>query len=489
MKAKTLSAALGILAGVSVGQFWLVPDVWVLVYLFVVATFAGVALFKFKKEWSTIAWLFFIFLIIGNWRLAAMRNDNQLNFWLDKSVSFEGYIVNDSYLGATDTNAIIKLNLLESLVADGKIITKLPTQNYQYGDSLNVLCKLSWPENTGYAAYLKRLGVGAVCNDPYIEKLGENKGSFIQKSLINLKHTFISRIKRVIPAPASGLLSGLLLGDKTSLSDRTLNSFNNTGLTHIIALSGFNITIIIGALLLLLGWLPLVFRYIVAATVVLAFVLLTGAEPSVVRAAIMAGFIMLAMLSGRINDVAVSLGLTAAIMTLFNPEILFGDAGFQLSFIATLGIIYLSPVLEITFRKIPQQISTYLIPTLAAIIAVTPIIAINFDRVSLIAPISNLLVLPVIPGTMLIGFIALILSWVNIYIAQAIGLIAWIFLKWILWVAEMFGGFSFLSISVDWFNLFFAILYYVIVTIFIWRKYVQENQLASSNMDSSIDNS
>ena len=489
MKTKVLSTVIGVLAGISLGQLWLIPNVWVLIYLFGVGSFIGLLVYKFNKPVSGIVWLFLLFLIIGNWRLAVVRDSNQLNQWHSQAVSFSGWIVNDSYLGQTETQAIVKLDVLENEVASGKIIMSVPPQNYKYGDLVQVSCNLSWPENSGYANYLQRLGVSAICDDPYIENLHNNQGVWWQKQLFDLKHLFIERIKRVVPAPASGLLSGLLLGDKTSLSDRVINQFNETGLTHIIALSGFNITIIIGALLLFLSWLPLLFRYLAAVSVVVAFVLLTGAEPSVVRAAIMAGFIMMAVLSGRLNDIAVSLGITAAIMTLLNPEILFGDAGFQLSFIATLGIIYISPVLQVMFKKIPDEITIYLIPTLAAIIAVTPIIAINFDRVSLIAPITNLLVLPIIPLTMLIGFIALVVSWINIYIAQALGWIVWVFLEWILQVANYLSKLHFLTLSVEWFNLLFAILYYGIVIIFVWNKYVKTSKLTDCNLDSSTNNS
>jgi competence protein ComEC len=255
----------------------------------------------------------------------------------------------------------------------------------------------------------------------------------------------------------------LLFGIKSDLPDSLSNNFNQAGLTHIIALSGFNITIIAASLLWLLRFLPLRWRFSLAMAVIILFVLMTGASPSVTRAAIMGILVLLAGMTGRLADSGIALLLAAVAMLLDNHIVLSHDVGFQLSFAATIGIIYLSPVFEDIFKKIPRWLSGYLSPTLAALVFSTPLLVYQFERLSLIAPLSNLLVLPVVALAMGLGFIAVIGGLVYPPVGLAIGLLAVWPLNYIIGVANTLARLPAASIGVTILSAWWVVAAYAIL--------------------------
>jgi len=202
----------------------------------------------------------------------------------------------------------------------------------------------------------------------------------------------------------------LILGIKRNIPDYFNDALSKTGLTHIIALSGYNITIILIVLgNVLLGYLNRKQVFIVGMLFVLAFVVLTGAASSVVRAAIFSLMVIFGKTIGRQADFTNLILLAAVTMLLLNPFLLRSDVGFQLSFLAFAGIIYLSPVIKKIFekekyKKIPEWIKNPLTETLSAQILVTPLILTIFGRVSFISPLANVLVLWIIPLSMGLAF-------------------------------------------------------------------------------------
>jgi competence protein ComEC len=220
-------------------------------------------------------------------------------------------------------------------------------------------------------------------------------------------------IQQSLPEPQASLLLGMLLGARERLPGGFYEALLATGTLHVVVVSGFNITIIINALGKVLAFLPLKPRFLVILGVVVVFVALVGFEAPVVRAAIMGATALLATVLGRQKDALRALVLAAIVMLLLRPSWA-SSVSFQLSFLASLGLIIIYPLLN---KKLPGKnlpLREDLLTTLSAQFLVWPLIAYHFGRVSLISPLANLLVLWTVPPVTILGaFLALLASFVK----------------------------------------------------------------------------
>ncbi|MFH1392613.1 MAG: ComEC/Rec2 family competence protein [bacterium] len=248
-------------------------------------------------------------------------------------------------------------------------------------------------------------------------------------------------IEKILPEPQASFLAGLLFGLDKNIPKDLLEDFNKTGTRHIIALSGYNITIIASLIMSFLLWLGFWRKhaFYLSIIAIIFFVLVTGASASVVRAAVMGILVLIAQQFGRLSNPRNLLASAAFLMILKEPSGLLDNIGLQLSFAATIGIIYLSPYL----KKLPEILRT----TLSAQIAVSPLILFYFKQISLISPIANLLVLPIIPITMLFGFIALAISLLYLPIGIFLSWPAWLFLTYEIKIIELLAKVPFAGLN------------------------------------------
>jgi len=163
--------------------------------------------------------------------------------------------------------------------------------------------------------------------------------------------------------------------------------------------------------------------------------------------------------------------LTAVVMALQNPLVLLWDAGFQLSFISTLGLVYVTPAIRNWFVKVPEVmgIRESLISTLSAITATLPLILFQFGRLSIVAPIVNILILWIIPTIMMLGFFAVVLSFVLFPLGEVVAWVAWVGLQYITKVVEFFAGlkWSAVDLRISWWVM---VLLYLLLIYFIYKK-------------------
>lgn len=340
------------------------------------------------------------------------------------------------------------------------LVTSRRYPEYRIGDELSIQGALEAPTRIGdfdYPAYLSREDIFSVVSFPLIEKVGEGKGNRVKFVLAKLKRSFEAKIDRALPEPHGAFLKGLLLGERESLPDDLTEAFNRTGTSHIVALSGYNITLVgrfftAGLLFLTV---PYAASFWIAVAGIIGFVILTGASPSVVRAGIMGILVLIAVREGRVYHMANALAFAGAAMLFLNPTILRFDAAFQLSFLATIGLVYLSPVVErffdrfrpsARFAKNRDRRSERLIDfkatfveTLSAQLAVLPLLVYLFGRVSLVSPLANLLVLIAVPYAMAAGFVTGVAGYVAEPVAQVLGWASWLLLEYILRIVEIFS--------------------------------------------------
>jgi competence protein ComEC len=360
----------------------------------------------------------------------------------------------------------------------GRILISVPAYpEYDYGDRLRVACTLKIPENISesfdYRMYLAKEDIFYECKNPKLEKIDGSGGSAIFSALITIKNKFNQKISTLIPAPQSGLMNGLILGGDAFLSKEYQEAFSKTGTTHIVAVSGYNVTIIAEYLMILgifLGlWRKQAFWF--AAIGIILFVIITGMAASAVRAGVMGILLIWAMKNGRLANSQNAIIFAAMVMLIVNPLLLRWDVGFQLSFLATLGIIYLYPMFENQLVKKQKAfgLTEILFLTLSAQIFVLPIILYNFGRLSIISPLANLLVLPIIPLTMLLGFGAAAIGFLSSFLGQVMAWLAYLPLRYETEVIRYLAGFRYSSVELG-FPWWGAAVWYVVLFILLCRK-------------------
>ena len=263
-------------------------------------------------------------------------------------------------------------------------------------------------EGFAYREYLARQGVGAIGRPRFAVVVEQATGP--AAVLAGTRRAMLDGLNAVVPEPEAALGAGILLGVRASIAPEINDAFATAGLTHVVAISGWNIAII-AALVAALAR-PLERRAggrwttaLVAACIVGGYVVLAGASPSVVRAALMAGAMLVARLGGSRAHAASALALAALVMLLVAPPVLW-DVGFQLSLLATAGLIWFGARIERRMPGWPGWIREPVALTLAAQLTTLPVILVNFERLSFVAPIANVLVVPFVPIAMLFSAFA-----------------------------------------------------------------------------------
>ncbi|MBI5421384.1 MAG: ComEC/Rec2 family competence protein [Parcubacteria group bacterium] len=295
----------------------------------------------------------------------------------------------------------------------------------------------------------------------------------IDNNLLVTKNAFTQNITRALPEPYASFGVSLLMG-KAGLPSSLLNEMRATGTTHLIALSGFNISVIS---LYLFGFL-LFLRFhrklalIVSSILVILFVIMVGGEASLVRAAVMGELLLIAQFIGRRYHFRRAILCAAFGMVLFNPDVVALDIGFQLSFLSTLGITYLSPIFEKRWGggKSFLDWRSQFYSTLASQIMAFPILITTFHSFSLLAFITNILILFAIPFTMLIVFLTGLVGFISTFLGSVVGMLASFCIGYELSVIHYFSRIPLLlHFSLGNASLVFIVFYYSFLAIFVSR--------------------
>ncbi|MBI2356157.1 MAG: ComEC family competence protein [Candidatus Doudnabacteria bacterium] len=472
-----LILCLGFIAGVWLGKYANLEIMALLAMFFVVIATLG-----WQSKLAKLAGFAGIVLVLGMGRIYFSLDENKLVPFYGQTLNVQGLITEEPDVRSDKTYLTLGRLKIESEEVDSKILLTVPKfPEYKYGNVLKLTAKIQEPRDAetkgefSYKNYLSKSGIEAVVYYPKIEVLAENQGNVVKASLLALKQRFIRAISEILPEPHNSFLAGLLVGLRRGIPQDLLENFNITGTTHIIALSGFNITIIARAVDgVLLNWFRRRISFALSLICIASFVIMTGASASVVRAAIMGILAMLALNIGRVKAINNAMAFTGAVMVGLNPKILHFDLGFQLSFLALMGLVYLAPKLEPYFLRLWKWLREILVATLSAQIFVIPVLLLNFDRLSLVAPLTNVLILLVIPFAMLFGFLGGLAGLVWKALALPFVWVAWAMLEYIIWIVEWTAKIPFASINYESFAVWMLILYYAVLIAFLNRRFLQE---------------
>ena len=329
-----------------------------------------------------------------------------------------------------------------------KILIQAPRYpEYGYGNEVLIKGKIEYPKNFSedfdWKSYLAKDDIYLTVYNPQIEFLAQNKGNKIYGILYKFKNRMESIFKENLAEPHTSLLAGITLGSKSGIPEDVYEKFKETGTAHIVALSGYNISVIALAIMFVLGYFTVSrdISFWISLLTIVMFVLMTGASPSVMRAAVMGILVLIARREGRMYTAKNALVFAGAIMVFLNPKILRFDAGFQLSFLATLGLILIYPKLEEKLKNTPELfgIKKAFMATLSAQIFVLPLIFYQFRTILWISSIVNILILPAVPIAMFLGFLGAFLGLIWIPIAKIFLWPAWLFLEYILEIVRLFS--------------------------------------------------
>ncbi|MDD4803555.1 MAG: ComEC/Rec2 family competence protein [Candidatus Pacebacteria bacterium] len=447
--------------------------------------------------------------------------DSNLENNLNKKLTVEGIIFDEPIVKEIGSILIVDFkNIIfasSSVSVSGRGIIKTDTYpEFKYGDLVKVTGELEKPENYlgsddsasttdpsqiktqfepseignafhgsggtsfDYVSYLGKDDIFYKIDFAKTEFVSAGHGNFIKTFLFKIKNSFIRNINKVISEPQSSLLSGILLGSKSSLDEKTSETFRIAGLSHLIALSGYNITIVSEAIMKMFYFLPRNYGLSFGVFGVILFVLMSGSSSTAVRAGIMSLVVILANVTRRKYQVTRALIFAALLMIIINPKILVFDISFQLSFLATVAIIYVSPILKEKFHFVTERfkLRETVSSTISAQILVLPLIIYKMGLISFVTLPVNVLVLTLIPTLMLLGFFTGIFGYIWIVLSIPFAWVTWFLLSYIIKVSELFAGLPFSHVEIKFFPVIFLVVSYIIIIFWImYERQVEVSRL------------
>src|SRR4051794_19657364 len=323
------------------------------------------------------------------------------------------------------------------------------------GDAVAVSGRIEKPSDDAYGAYLGRIGVAGTIRSRSLEKLPRPEQAW---DVERVRRGAADALSRAIPEPEAGLAAGILIGLRDRVDRDLAAAFTTAGASHVVAISGWNIAIVAASVAALAGRFDRRRRAVLTAGPIVVYVAFVGPTASVLRAAAMAAVVLLARESGRAGRAAAALAWAAVVILVIDPNLV-RDAGFQLSSLATAGLVAWATPLSERIGKLgrghlPGWFVENLGVSLAAQAATLPIVLGAFGRLSLVSPAVNLLVVPFIAPAMAAGAVALLAGAAVVFGAPAIvatlaGLPAWVLLGWIVGVVRAGAGLPLASVTLD----------------------------------------
>jgi competence protein ComEC len=390
--------------------------------------------------------------------------------------------VRDTYVNLrVKVEQILPTGETQMVRVDGLLLARVSKNTvFNYGDRIRMQGKLQTPpenEDFSYRNYLANQGIYSYLPYPFTVLLQPGQGNPLKSRLYTYREKAVQTVYALFPDPEASLLSGILLGVQTGISPELQEAFRLTGTSHIIVISGFNITIVAGLFSYLFS--RMFGKYkgaIFSVAGIILYTLLVGANAAVVRAAILGLLTVLGHLIGRKQSGLNSLAFAAALMTLKTPNVLW-DVSFQLSFASTVGImLYAEPMtdwfIKSASRFIPPEkaqklagpVGEYLLLTLAAQVTTLPLMVYYFKRLSLTALIANPLILPAQPALMVLGGLAVVIGMLLHPIGQLLAWAAWPFTAYTIRMVEWLstwphGSIGLGQVALPWILLFYSVLF------------------------------
>ena len=462
---------LSFIFGIGMSSFFHFPLIFQF-FLLILAIFF-ICVFWSKKRIVVFGFclIFLIFGIFRNQTATYQLERPKLKTLFNKKVILIGEVIEEPKIGTNNIRLKIKVKELKSNI----LVTTHFYDQINYGDVLKIEGVLKEPpkfEGFNYKDYLKNQGIYFLMDYPKIEILKRGCGNPIKKILISFKNELKQSLERIVPFSQAGFFEALIFGEENNISREWKEKLNITGTRHIAAVSGTNITLICDILLSLLLSFGFWRKHALWLSLFLIFfyILMIGAPSSAIRAGIMGGLLLIAQNFGRLYIPERIMVFALSLMLLFNPLLLKSDIGFQLSFLAVAGLIYLQPFFSKIFEKLPNflDFKLNLSATIAAQVFTLPILLYNFGQFSLVSPLTNVLILPAIPYLTILGFLFSFLGMFSQILGQIVSLPAQVLLMLVMKIIDIFAQLPFAAITTK-ISPIFLIVSYFLLTIFVFH--------------------
>ena len=441
--------------GVAVGPLFL--SVSTMLFLAVLSIGMLVGIFLPTKE-QRLTTFFLFALILGVFRYSQSEIPKNIITVRDHAgeiVRIAGDVNAEPSISGASQQVTIGAVHIADQPAFGNLLVSIPKdQTIAYGDHLVFSCAIQIPRpfsGFAYDKYLQAKGTLALCRFPKSLDRTPSKSFSVVGSILAFKHDIVDKMKQVFPEPHASFLFGLVFGGNVGLDKDVQNDFAKTGTSHILAASGFNVSlftfVFFGFIIQYLGKKR---GSIATGFLLVAYVIMAGATAAVVRAAVFGAVMLIGSVIGRRAYLLNVLLFTASLMLCWNPRWLLDDVGFQLSFVAFVAIIYVAPKLEEHLLFVPERfgIRDALAGSVSAIVLTLPIMLWQFGAVSIVAPFANVFVLPLVPFLMLYTIAILPFAWLSISVAKIVALPSLWGSQYMLGIISVFASPSFASVSV-----------------------------------------
>ncbi|MBN2075524.1 MAG: DNA internalization-related competence protein ComEC/Rec2 [Dehalococcoidales bacterium] len=469
----------------------------------VLLTFTGLIPFslalviKRHRRIAILAGLFVVTFFTGNYLYSCNisdNNDNELNFYNGRdNLQIKGIIRRDPEPGNKNTRLQVDV---ASIFLDeawrnisGTALVFVPIySDYNYGDLLLIEGSPKTPpqlEDFDYETYLARKGIYSTIFYPKITVLDTGLGIKPMEWIYAFRNELAGVMDKTLIEPQASLTKGILLGMRSTIPLSTRDEFNNTGTAHLLAISGLHLAIIAGILVSLgiriFGRKGYVYIWMTIAAIWM-YAILTGMNPPVLRSVQMISLFFAAELFGRQRSSIIALSFAAALMSGFNPQVLW-DPSFQLSFTAMTGLVFIFPLLQSLSRRviisrfgetgivtgITSATADSFSVSLSALAVVWPLVAYYFGIISPVAPVATFFTLPALPGVIVTGFLSGVTGLIFLPVAQVIAWITWFFTSYVLLVVK---AFSFIpAIENHDIGILPVMLYYAVLVLLLWFIY------------------
>jgi len=474
-------SCLAFLGGVFLASFVSIP---LSILLFM--SFLGVCLFasafvtpdEYIKKISIAISFFIIVFSLGAIRFELHGDSSPDQVFASKvgqQITLESEILGEPInKGSYTQYVVLAPNSNEKVLVRGENYPK-----FKYGDRVSFTGKLQAPTNFetekgkefDYVSHLRKDDIHYILSFARGTLVSEGNGNIITSMLLTLKQSFVRNVNTLFPEPSSSLMAGVLLGVQDSLGTELEEVFRDTGIIHIVVLSGYNITIVSESLVKLFSFLPKNLALGSGAFGIILFSLMVGATPSVLRASLMALLVLLARGTGRTYAIARALLIAAVVMVFWNPNILVFDTSFQLSFLATIALIWISPLVSPHLTAVPEKFGfrEVVSATIATQVFVLPLLLYKMGQVSLVGLPVNVLVLWLIPTIMILGFIASMIEFAFHFLAVPVAYVTYLLLMYVIKTAEFFATLPFATVTVSYFPALFLWSVYGLYGYLYWR--------------------
>ncbi len=406
-----------------------------------------------------------------------------------------GKIISEPEESGSKTSFILKTTKINDTDTKGNILVNYYAEenNFSYGDIVEITGKFFRPDTPSvpgtfdYKKYLFRKRIYALLsvyqkND--IRIIGKNP-FFIWQVALNLRQQILDAYKKNLLPQQAAVLSGITIGERSGLTTYIQKIFIDAGVMHVLVVSGSNVAFVA----VIFFW---IFRSILRLKkkislcllipIILLYAMITGANPPVLRATIMTLIVIFALLLSRNADIYQGIFLAALIILIYNPLTLF-EAGFQMSFVATLGIIYFFPIFQSVMKihKLPKFFNWFLsvfLASFSAQIAIVPLMAYYFNKVSIIALVSNLVILPMIGISLGAGFALYFASLIGTQLLFIVSKLTGGVVSLITYLVDMFANVPYSTIRIPTPSIYFILLFYIIIVglpkikNYIWKRVI-----------------